>query len=233
MHTSKNSDKIVVFTGAGISAPSGLATFRDPGGIWSRYRIEEVATPDAWAANPAKVLEFYNLRRAQLAEVAPNDGHWAVAALEEKYDVSVITQNVDNLHERAGSSRVIHLHGELNKARSTVDASLLYEIGSGQLNLGDLCEKGGQLRPHVVWFGEEILSADEALAYLRDCDILIVAGTSLTVYPAAAMIQDAPAHAERYLVDPRPVTPPQGFTLLNGSADKVLPDLTQKLLNRV
>lgn len=227
----KSYKKIVVFTGAGISAPSGLATFRDPDGIWARYKVEEVATPEAWVMNPAKVLEFYNLRRGQLAQVDPNAGHMAVAELEQGYEVVVVTQNVDNLHERAGSSYVIHLHGELSKARSTIDGSL-FEVGSGELNLGDECPKGGQLRPHVVWFGEQVLFTDEALAHIGNSDILIVAGTSLTVYPAAGFIEHAPSRASKFLVDPATVATPQGFTHLNGSADVELPKLAEQLLQQ-
>ncbi len=223
--TNITTKKIVVFTGAGISAPSGLATFRDPEGIWSRYKIEEVATPEAWTTNPEKVLEFYNLRRAQLAKAEPNAGHLAIAHLEEFFDVTVITQNVDNLHERAGSSHVLHLHGELSKARST------YDVAGVEVNIGDHCPHGGQLRPHVVWFGEQILHTQKAIAHIRCCEILIVAGTSLTVYPAAGFIDFVPDNAEKYLVDPNAITVPKGFTHLCGSADDKLPKLVHTLLN--
>lgn len=222
---------ITVFTGAGMSAPSGLATFRDPEGIWSKYKVEEVATPQAWAANQEKVLEFYNLRRTQLATVEPNAGHRALAALEKKYRVTVITQNVDNLHERGGSRSVLHIHGELTKARSTIDPELVYEIGTELLMPGDLCEKGSQLRPHVVWFGEQIFHTEEACEAIASCDILIVAGTSLQVYPAAAMILYAPPTAKRYLIDPGNPEIPEGFHHLKGSVDTLLPELAQKLLS--
>jgi len=230
--TMNKKQHIVVFTGAGMSAPSGLATFRDPDGIWSRYNVEEVATPQAWAADPNKVLEFYNIRRTQLADVEPNEGHRAIAALEEKYQVTVITQNVDNLHERGGSSSVLHLHGELTKVRSTADPALVYDIGTGLLNPGDLCEKGSQLRPHVVWFGEQVFHTEEACEAIAGCDILIVAGTSLQVYPAAGMILYASPTAERYLIDPGSPEAPENFQHLNGSVDILLPQLARTLLDR-
>lgn len=230
--STRQKQHIVVFTGAGMSAPSGLATFRDPDGIWSRYRVEEVATPEAWAANPAKVLEFYNIRRAQLAEVEPNAGHRAIAALEEQFRVTVVTQNVDNLHERGGSSKVLHIHGELTKVRSTAEPALIYDIGAGLLQLGDLCAKGSQLRPHVVWFGEQVMHAEEACAALADCDILIVAGTSLEVYPAAGMILYAPPTARRYLIDPGRPEAVEDFLHLRGSVDIILPELAGDLLGK-
>ncbi|WP_136797155.1 SIR2 family NAD-dependent protein deacylase [Desulfosediminicola ganghwensis] len=223
-------EHIVVFTGAGMSAPSGLATFRDPDGIWSRYRVEEVATPEAWATNQEKVLEFYNVRRTQLAKVEPNEGHRAIAELEQQYKVTVVTQNVDNLHERGGSTSVLHIHGELTKASSTIDPDLVYDIGPGLLNPGDLCEKGSQLRPHVVWFGEEIFHTEQACAAIADCDIVIVAGTSLQVYPAAAMILHAPPAARRYLVDPGSPNAPEDFQHLCGSVDILLPKLAKEFL---
>ena len=223
--------QIVVFTGSGVSAPSGLATFRDPDGIWSRYRVEDVATPQAWAKDPAKVLHFYNLRRTQLGTVLPNPAHRALARLEQKHEVTVITQNVDNLHERAGSSRVLHLHGELTKVRSTRYSSEVLDVGYNEVTFGDRCSRGAQLRPHVVWFGEQIFHTDEALWLFRNCDMVIIAGTSLTVYPAAALAMEAPAGAQRYLVDLHSPAIPHGFTFLQGSADLVLPQLVSSLLH--
>ncbi|MGB0257031.1 MAG: Sir2 family NAD-dependent protein deacetylase [Coraliomargarita sp.] len=171
--------KIVVLTGAGISAESGLKTFRDAGGLWEGYRIEDVATPEAWFDAPDLVLEFYNMRRRQLYEVEPNAAHRALVELEKHHDVHIITQNVDNLHERAGSSQVLHLHGELDTARSTDDESLLIELHGRDIELGDKCPKGSQLRPHIVWFGESVPMMSEAERIVRQADVLLVVGTSL------------------------------------------------------
>ncbi|GIV23350.1 MAG: NAD-dependent deacylase [Bacteroidia bacterium] len=194
---------LVVLTGAGISAESGLSTFRDSGGLWEKYSIYEVATPEAWQRNPQLVLDFYNARRAQLAEVQPNHAHLLLKELEKDYTVIVITQNVDDLHERAGSTYILHLHGELIKARSTADESLIYEIGYAPIRLGDKCEKGSQLRPHVVWFGEEVPAYPIAEAWARRADIFVVIGSSLQVYPAAGLVYEA-EHARKFLIDPRP-----------------------------
>ena len=174
--------KLVVLTGAGISAESGIATFRDSGGLWEQHRIEDVATPEGWHRDKELVNRFYNLRRKQAAEVEPNEGHKALVRLEEQFEVYIITQNVDNLHERAGSTRVLHLHGELSKVRSTVDPSLVYEIGDRQIAIGDKCEKGSQLRPHIVWFGEAVPAIEEATRITESADVFMVIGTSLQVY---------------------------------------------------
>lgn len=223
-------EKLVVFTGAGMSAPSGISTFRDSGGLWEQYSLEEVATPQGWHKNQSLVLEFYNDRRAQLKSVEPNNGHLAIAELEEHFNVVVVTQNVDNLHERAGSTQVIHLHGELTKARSTVDPHFIIDIGTKPINKGDRCDKGGQLRPHIVWFGEEPHFIEESLFHIQTADILVVAGTSLQVYPAAGLINYAPGHTKRYLVDLHgDVSHPQ-FTSLQGSVDKILPELKNELI---
>lgn len=224
-----NQDKIVVFTGSGVSAPSGLATFRDPDGIWSRYNIEEVATPQAWQDNPARVLNFYNERRVQLGTVQPNAAHTSLAELETEYQVVIITQNVDDLHERAGSSTVYHLHGELTKVRSTGTTPAIYDVGYSKVHPGDTCEAGYQLRPHVVWFGESIFCTEEALHHFQSCDILIIAGTSLTVHPAAGLALQTPSRSEKYLIDLNAINAPTGFTLLQGSADHILPKLVKKL----
>jgi NAD-dependent deacetylase len=194
--------RIVVISGAGVSAESGLNTFRDSGGLWEQYAIEEVATPEAWQRNPELVTEFYNLRRKQLLKAEPNAAHRALAELESHFDVRVVTQNVDDLHERAGSTHVLHLHGELLKVRSSVDETLIYEWKKAEVKIGDLCEKGSQLRPHVVWFGEEVPMMGDALREVMNTDILIVVGTSLNVYPAASLAYAAPESTPIYVVDP-------------------------------
>jgi NAD-dependent deacetylase len=195
---------LVAFSGAGISAESGIKTFRDMGGLWEEYRVEDVATPQGWAANSELVLDFYNQRRKQLLESKPNRAHTLLAELENNYDVKVITQNVDNLHERAGSTSVLHLHGELMKARSTLDSSLIYELNSWELNIGDKCEKGSQLRPHIVWFGEDVPMMTTAIEITKTADIFCVIGTSLNVYPAAGLLYYVPNYAELFLIDPNP-----------------------------
>ena len=195
--------KMVVLTGAGISAESGLKTFRDSGGLWEGYDVTEVATPQAWAANRKLVLEFYNQRRKQAYEAAPNAGHLALAALEEHFEVTVITQNIDALHERAGSSNVLHLHGEISKARSTADPGLVYALEGWELKEGDTCERGSQLRPHIVWFGEAVPMMEQAVAITHQADIFIVAGTSLVVYPAASLLDFVGAEIPKFIVDPK------------------------------
>lgn len=194
--------KLVVFTGAGMSAESGIKTFRDAGGLWEQYRIEDVATFEAWSNNQAMVLDFYNQRRKQVIEASPNAAHLMVAELQKKFDVQVITQNVDDLHERAGSKKVLHLHGEIMKARSTVDETLIYDLKSWNLHAGDLCEKGSQLRPHIVWFGELVPEMDKANALAQHADFFVVIGTSLNVYPAAGVINFVPAFTPTWLLDP-------------------------------
>lgn len=195
--------KIVVLTGAGISAESGLATFRDSGGLWEGYRVEDVATPEAWQRNPAMVLEFYNQRRKSALQAKPNRGHEILAELQKDFDVTVITQNVDDLHERAGSQKVIHLHGSLFESRSTLNPSLVYKISGWQLNLGDKCEKGSQLRPNIVWFGEMVPMMEVASQVASQADIFLVVGTSLVVYPAAGLLHDVPSFVPKYIVDPK------------------------------
>lgn len=194
--------KIIVLTGAGMSAESGLKTFRDSGGLWENHRVEDVATPEAWARHPELVLRFYNERLAQLRKASPNLGHVMLKALEEQYDVQIITQNVDDLHERAGSSKVLHLHGELTKCRSTAQEHTLYEMPEQGIMLGDRCPSGFQLRPHIVWFGELVPAMDEAVEMVREADILIVVGTSLSVYPAAGLAQLAGKATQKFVVDP-------------------------------
>lgn len=208
---------LVVLSGAGMSAESGLRTFRDNGGLWENHRVEDVATPEAWEADPRLVLQFYNDRRKALLEAEPNAGHRAIAAWQKDFRVSVVTQNVDDLHERAGSERVLHLHGELRKARSTADPSLVYPIRGTEIQIGDLCEKGSQLRPHIVWFGEMVDAMPDAFETVSSADILVVVGTSLQVYPAAGLAWAATAAAERFLIDPDPPAAP-GFRVIKAGA---------------
>ena len=195
--------KIVVLTGAGISAESGINTFRDADGLWEGHDIMEVASPIGWKKNKETVLDFYNKRRSQLLDVFPNEAHKALVLLEKKYEVTIITQNVDDLHERAGSSHVLHLHGELLKARSTKNVNLIYDWKKA-LNLGDFCEENSQLRPHIVWFGEEVPLFDKALEITSKADILIIVGTSMQVYPAAHLINCVKPTASIYFIDPKP-----------------------------
>lgn len=225
-------DRIVVLTGAGISAESGIKTFRDAGGLWEGYDVMEVATPEGFNKNPELVLEFYNQRRKQLLQCLPNDGHKALVKLEEKYDVTIITQNVDDLHERAGSSNVLHLHGELLKARSTGDPNLIYHWQE-DITLHDKCEKGYQLRPHIVWFGEMVPMIDIAVEYTRKADILIVIGTLLAVYPAASLIHYTDITVQKYLIDPnQPSSMPSNFEFIPYSATIGVPYLVESLLNK-
>jgi NAD-dependent deacetylase len=193
---------IVVFTGAGISAESGIKTFRDSGGLWEEYDVKDVATPEAWQRNPALVIDFYNKRRKQVIEAQPNDAHKALVKLEKKYVVDIITQNIDDLHERAGSSHVTHLHGEILKCRSSMDERLVYPIPNIEMKLGDTCELGSQLRPHIVWFGEMVPLMDLACSIAAKADLFIIVGTSLNVYPAAGLIEYAQAQIPKYLIDP-------------------------------
>jgi NAD-dependent deacetylase len=197
--------KLVVFTGAGVSAESGIKTFRDSDGLWEEYNIEEVATPQAWQKNQTLVLDFYNKRRKQVLNAQPNEAHLSLVKLEKKFDVQIITQNIDDLHERAGSQKVLHLHGEIRKSRSTVDPSLIYPIHGPDLHLGDTCEKGSQLRPHIVWFGELVPAMEMAYYHAEKADLFLVIGTSLAVYPAAGIIDYAPPAIPKYLIDPADV----------------------------
>ena len=197
--------KLVILTGAGISAESGIRTFRDMGGLWEEYDVMEVASYDGWLQNPELVLKFYNDRRKQLKDAKPNQGHLSLAEAEKYFDVHIITQNVDNLHERAGSTKILHLHGELTKVESSVDSTLVHDIGYTELNLGDKCTKGSQLRPHIVWFGEPVPAMMEAIQITRQAEIFAVVGTSLNVYPAAGLLSYAPKSAPIYLIDPNEV----------------------------
>lgn len=195
--------EITVLTGAGMSAESGIKTFRDSGGLWEGHNVMEVASPQGWNINPELVLDFYNQRRKQLLEVQPNNAHIALAELEKEQQVSIITQNVDDLHERAGSTNILHLHGELLKVRSTEIESTILDW-KNDLNLGDYCKDGYQLRPHIVWFGEAVPEMENAIRIVMQTDILIIIGTSMQVYPAASLLQYAPTEAKIYFVDPKP-----------------------------
>ncbi len=195
--------KLVVLSGAGISAESGIPTFRDSNGLWEGFRVEDVASPEGWYKDPVVVLDFYNQRRKKALEVMPNRGHEILAELENYFDVTVVTQNVDNLHERAGSTKVIHLHGSLFESRSTKDERLVYPIEGWELNIGDLCEKGSQLRPNIVWFGEMVPLMEVAADYAKKADIFLVVGTSMAVYPAAGLINYVPYESMKYVVDPK------------------------------
>jgi len=196
---------IVVLTGAGMSAESGLRTFREMGGLWEEHDVYEVASPLGWQRDRSMVLRFYNERRKQLLETHPNQGHLDLLELEKNFKVWIVTQNVDDLHERAGSARVVHLHGELRKSRSTTDPDLIYDIDGWELKEGDLCEKGSQLRPHVVWFGEAVPAIEQAARVVSKADIFVIIGTSMNVYPAAGLINHVPPNAPIYLIDPQVV----------------------------
>jgi len=194
--------KLVVLTGAGISAESGIPTFRGADGLWEGHDVTEVASPQGWEQNRPLVLDFYNKRRKAVTEAEPNEAHKILAQLEKYYDVEIITQNIDDLHERGGSSKVLHLHGEIKKARSTVDENLVYELEGWEIKEGDLCEKGSQLRPHIVWFGEMVPMIEPAARITAEADILLVVGTSLQVYPAAGLIHQVSQEVPIYVVDP-------------------------------
>ena len=225
--------KLVVLTGAGMSAESGISTFRDSGGLWEQYSVEEVATPEAFARNPELMLNFYNARRRELLKAKPNEGHKGLAELEKYFDVSIITQNIDNLHERAGSSHVIHLHGELMNARSTGDPSLVYRLSEDNpdIKVGDVCEKGYQLRPDVVWFGEPVPMIEEAVRITRQADIFVIIGTSMVVYPAAGLLNYVPDGVPIYLIDPKDVaTQRRDIHHIRKGASEGVKELKQLLL---
>lgn len=226
-------ERIVVFTGAGVSAESGLRTFRDSDGLWEEYRVEDVATPEAWARDPRLVLRFYDERRAQVIAARPNPAHTAIAALERRYHVDVITQNIDDLHERAGSTRVLHLHGEILKARSSMDPTHVVRLEGATIPWGATCPKGAQLRPFIVWFGEEVPLLGDAAELVGRADRLIVVGTSLQVNPAATLVHHAPAHVPVHVVDPAPVhVPRSGVSWIEAGAAVGMPALVDDLLAR-
>lgn len=221
---------IVVLTGAGISAESGIKTFRDADGLWEGHDIMEIASPQGWTKNPVKVLEFYNIRRRQLLEVKPNAAHYAIADLERVYDVQVITQNIDDLHERAGSSNVLHLHGELLKVRSCEDEGIILDWKK-DLNSGDLCPRKSQLRPHVVWFGEAVPMFPEAVEITKEADILIIIGTSMQVYPAASLLDFKKDTTQVYFIDPKPaIQPHSSIKIIQQNAAKGVVELVKDLL---
>jgi NAD-dependent deacetylase len=196
-------ERLIVFTGAGMSAESGIPTFRGTDGLWENHRVEDVATPEAWDSDPELVTEFYNQRRKRVLEAEPNAGHAQIARWQEHYDVMVVTQNIDDLHERAGSKQVLHLHGEIRKARSTSHPHLVYDIEGWQLTKADVCEQGSRLRPHIVWFGEDVPMLDVAARMIEEADLFIVVGTSLQVYPAAALVHHAWNARKKIIVDPK------------------------------
>lgn len=225
--------KIVVLTGAGMSAESGLKTFRDENGLWEGHDVMQVASPEGFAQNPELVLEFYNQRRRQLLDVSPNKGHLALAELEQGFDVSIVTQNVDNLHEKAGSSHVVHLHGELFKVRSTVNENHVLDWEK-DLVLGDTDDHGHQLRPHIVWFGEMVPMLETAAQITQQAEILIIIGTSMQVYPAASLIHYAPDETQIYFVDPKPnirSTDFNNLTVIPKTAAEGVPELVEQLFN--
>jgi NAD-dependent deacetylase len=223
-------DRLVILSGAGMSAESGIRTFRDMNGLWEEYDVMEVASIEAWHKNPELLLRFYNDRRKQMIGSQPNRGHLLLAELEKSFDVQIITQNVDDLHERAGSTHVLHLHGELSKARSTVDPSLIYVLDDPEMKMGDKCEKGSQLRPHIVWFGEEVPAMEEAVPIVESADYLCVIGTSLNVYPAAGLIHYAPANAVLFLIDPNPpATLPKRVKVIAKGAGEGVEELIRQL----
>ena len=224
--------RLIVFSGAGMSAESGLKTFRDNNGLWENYKVEDVATPAAWKSNPKMVLDFYNQRRRQLFEAQPNAAHYLIKKLESKYKVTVITQNIDDLHERAGSTNVLHLHGELRKVRSEKYEQLVYDWPKPDLNIGDLCERQTQLRPHVVWFGEEVPMLDSAFPGAAHADFLIVIGTSLNVYPAANIAFSVNQGCAKYLIDPNPpqMNESSNFKVIQAGAEEGLAILVTKLM---
>jgi NAD-dependent deacetylase len=226
--------KLVILTGSGISSESGIRTFREMGGLWEEYNVEDVASLQAWQKDMELVLRFYNERRKQLLTAHPNPGHYGLVALEDYFDVQIITQNVDDLHERAGSHKVLHLHGELRKARSTKDPGLIYDIDGWELKTGDKCEKGSQLRPHVVWFGESVPEMENAVRLTREADLFVIIGTSLVVYPAAGLLDFVPSTVPVYLIDPNDVIVPRyrNIVFIKEKASTGVIKLTKMLLEK-
>jgi len=221
---------LVVLTGAGMSAESGIPTFRGAGGLWENHRIEDVASPAAWTKNRELVLRFYNERRKHMWECQPNAGHRGLVELEQWFEVTVITQNIDNLHERAGNTRVVHLHGELTKSRSTLDPQLVYEIDGWELKAVDKCERGSQLRPHIVWFGEDVPMMEPAIELVRAADVFVIIGTSLAVFPAASLLYFTSSRARLFLIDPDPPdTIEDGVTIIQAGASEGVARLKTRL----
>ena len=225
---------LVILSGAGISAESGIKTFREMGGVWENYDITQVASPQAWKSNPQIVLDFYNQRRKQLFNSEPNKAHYNIADLEKYFNVEIITQNVDDLHERAGSKNVLHLHGELKKARSTVDENLIYKLKNWELKLGDKCQKGSQLRPHIVWFGENVPEFENAIKKTKSADFFVVIGTSLNVYPAAGLINYTNKNTRLFLIDINDVKSNPNVTFIKEKASigtSILANILLKEIN--
>jgi NAD-dependent deacetylase len=223
---------IVVLTGAGISAESGLKTFRDSDGLWEGYDIAEVATPEAWHRNPVLVQDFYNMRRKSVLEAKPNEAHYALAKLEEKYKVTIITQNIDDLHERAGSSDVVHLHGVITRSQSSKNPNLTYPIDGWEIRTGEECELGSQLRAHVVWFGEAVPMIEEAARICSKAELFILVGSSLAVYPAAGLVDYVPRNVPKYIVDPKiPYMPSDNFIKIEEKATVGVVGLVTELLS--
>lgn len=224
--------KIVVFTGAGISAESGIATYRDSDGLWNSYPVDELATPHAFESNPKLVLDFYNMRKKRISLAQPNAAHLVLSDLESKYEVVIITQNIDDLHERAGSTQVIHLHGEITKAQSSIDPEIVYEWGNKPIFIGQHCELNSQLRPNVIWFGEPVPNIKIAQKYFREADIVWVIGTSLSVQPAASLLKRASYHAQKTIIgmDLNVKKKPYGYKFMRGKASSLVPSLVRQLL---
>jgi len=224
--------EIVILSGAGISAESGLKTFRDSDGLWENHNVYDVATPEAFERDPELVLNFYNERRHQVLEAKPNKAHLALVELESQFDVRIITQNIDDLHERAGSSHVLHLHGEIDFARSSVDETLIYPLNGADIKLGDRCQKGSQLRPHIVWFGEAVPMMEKVIPLVEMADILLVIGTSLAVYPAAGLVNYVPPFAEKFYIDPSGLDGVNihDFTIIPKTAGEGVPEVVNSLL---
>lgn len=224
--------KLVILTGAGISAESGIKTFRDSDGLWEEHEVTKVASPEGWESDKALVLEFYNQRRENVRDTEPNAAHRFLAELEDKYQVCIVTQNIDDLHERGGSSSIIHLHGEILKAQSTANPELIYDLNGRDITLGDTCELGAQLRPFIVWFGEAVPKLEDASLQVMNADIFIVIGTSLQVYPAAGLVQYTKTNCKRILVDPKPdeISVPKDFEVISETAVNAIPQLKKLLL---
>ncbi|RLD65458.1 MAG: NAD-dependent deacylase [Bacteroidetes bacterium] len=223
--------KLVVLSGAGMSAESGIPTFRGMGGLWEKYDVTELASPEGWAKDSALVQRFYNERRKTVLESKPNAGHYGLAELEKHFDVEIVTQNIDDLHERAGSTKILHLHGEIRKSRSTINPKLIYDIDGWELKMGDKCEEGSQLRPHIVWFGESVPELENAVKIVAKTDFLVVIGTSLQVYPAASLIDYAPSYARKFLIDPGEVIVEPDIEIIQKGAGEGVQILKEKLLS--
>jgi len=225
--------KIIVFSGAGISAESGIKTFRDSDGLWEKFDITKVATPEAWKKNPKLVLDFYNQRRRQILKASPNIAHQVLAQLEKDFNLHIITQNIDDLHERAGSKNILHLHGEITKSRS-VKTNKTYLLKSDKIKIGDYCENGSQLRPDIVWFGEAVPNMESAHILCEDADVLIIVGTSLNVYPAANILDFVPQNCKKYLIDPKDVSTGniKNITIIKEKASIGIPILANILTNK-